>query len=597
VNAHNALTIAPDNILEITVTSPLGTTVPAAANITIFVRVTDLTNIVNATVTGSTSLQPTINFLNNGVSPDETAGDAVYSANVQVPAAGSSFTLSLQITAPGKAPANKNVDFVITQPPPNDSFANAVAFDSAGGTFNTSNRGATRENSEPSHCGISGGKSVWWRWTAPKNQITTVSTLGSGFDSVLAVYTGNSVASLSAVECNDDISFGNYTSEVIFQAVAGVTYRIAVDGYFGYEGDIILTLSETPPVTNDNFASRTPVTGINRIIRSSNFGTTVENIEPYHFGTGGGAPVWWAWTSPTNGPVYITTAGSTYDTVLAVYTGSAYGSLSPVACNDDRIFPPVLISEVTFNAVAGTTYQIAVDGYGDGFVAEQGNLTLSILTAPPNDGFANRAPLNGAFAVTAGYNVGASHQSGEPNHCFAGSQQSVWWTWTAPHSGNASVSTFGSSYDTVLAVYTGDSVDGLTDIACNDDENYPFVTTSKLTFAAVGGTTYHFAVDGYLYMDEFFNPIGTEAGLISLTLSLDGKSQLSQAIRRDDGYPQFTLTGDAGRKYSIEASGNAQTWSQVGEVFLIGNAATFVDTTYTGQSNRFYRALPAPLTQ
>jgi hypothetical protein len=109
------------------------------------------------------------------------------------------------------------------------------------------------------------------------------------------------------------------------------------------------------------------------------------------------------------------------------------------------------------------------------------------------------------------------------------------------------------------------------------------------------GTTYQFAVDGFLYTDFFGSPIGTDAGLISLTLSLDGKSQLSDVKRRQDGYFQFTLKGESGRQYTIEASGDLKTWSPIGEVFLFGNSTIFVDTTFTGQSRRFYRALPAAL--
>jgi len=96
---------------------------------------------------------------------------------------------------------------------------------------------------------------------------------------------------------------------------------------------------------------------------------------------------------------------------------------------------------------------------------------LSLVTTPRNDLFSNRIPLNGAFAETNGYNIRATRQTGEPNHAFAGGRQSVWWTWTAPASGNASVTTWGSSFDTTLGIYTGGAVNTLTTVANNDDEN------------------------------------------------------------------------------------------------------------------------------
>ena len=56
----------------------------------------------------------------------------------------------------------------------------------------------------------------------------------------------------------------------------------------------------------------------------------------------------------------IDTAGSDFDTLLAVYTGSSVDGLTVVASNDDAIG---LQSEVSFTAQQGGAYHIAVDGY------------------------------------------------------------------------------------------------------------------------------------------------------------------------------------------------------------------------------------------
>ncbi|MGB7445051.1 MAG: hypothetical protein WA919_28610, partial [Coleofasciculaceae cyanobacterium] len=70
-----------------------------------------------------------------------------------------------------------------------------------------------------------------------------------------------------------------------------------------------------------------------------------------------------------------------YDTTLAVYTGSSLNSLSSVASNDDS--SNSLQSQVVFNAVAGTAYQIAVDGYSN----RTGNIDLNLNLVPrqPNN--------------------------------------------------------------------------------------------------------------------------------------------------------------------------------------------------------------------
>jgi hypothetical protein len=124
-------------------------------------------------------------------------------------------------------------------PPPNDMFANAIAISDTNGQTPGSNVGATKEAGEPNHAGNSGGKSVWWKWTAPSNGQMTIDTFGSSFNTLLAVYTGNSVGDLNSIASNDD-SGGGAQSQVTFPAVSGTTYRIAVDGYSGATGNITL---------------------------------------------------------------------------------------------------------------------------------------------------------------------------------------------------------------------------------------------------------------------------------------------------------------------------------------------------------------------
>lgn len=127
-------------------------------------------------------------------------------------------------------------------PPANDNFSAAQAISGCSGSVNGTNVGATRENNEPNHSPDNGGgsRSIWYQWTAPTSGNVTFSTAGSGFDTVLGVYTGNSVGSLTTVGKGDDNSSTDKTSTVSFNATAGTTYRIAVDGYNngGSGGDV-----------------------------------------------------------------------------------------------------------------------------------------------------------------------------------------------------------------------------------------------------------------------------------------------------------------------------------------------------------------------
>ena len=82
--------------------------------------------------------------------------------------------------------------------------------------------------------------------TPATNATYTIGTLGSQFDTLLAIYTGSAVSNLTMVAADDD-SGGGGASAVTFNAVAGTPYQIVVDGYGGASGDISLNLAQTPP--------------------------------------------------------------------------------------------------------------------------------------------------------------------------------------------------------------------------------------------------------------------------------------------------------------------------------------------------------------
>jgi hypothetical protein len=63
------------------------------------------------------------------------------------------------------------------------------------------------------------------------------------------------------------------------------------------------------------------------------------------------------------------------------------------------------------------------------------------------------------------------------------------------------IDTFGSGFDTVLAVHTGGAVNALTPLACNDntlDRPRQSARQSRVAFTATAGTTYHVQVGGFM---------------------------------------------------------------------------------------------------
>jgi hypothetical protein len=138
-------------------------------------------------------------------------------------------------------------------PPPNDAFAAAQELTGAATAAEGLSKDATKETGEPDHAGDPGGASIWYRWTAPSAGRVVVSTCGSGFDTLLGVYTGDALDALAEVASNDDAC--GLQSEASFAAVEGVTYRIAVDGVDGDSGLVSLAVRLAPP--NDDFDDAT----------------------------------------------------------------------------------------------------------------------------------------------------------------------------------------------------------------------------------------------------------------------------------------------------------------------------------------------------
>ncbi|MCX6956583.1 MAG: S8 family serine peptidase [Verrucomicrobia bacterium] len=278
---------------------------------------------------------------------------------------------------------------------------------------------------------------------------------------------------------------------------------------------------------NDDFASRAVLSGTGASVRSNNIGATPETGEPAHAGGAASSTLWWQWTSTVNGTVSLTTTGSDYDTVLAVYTGTALATLTPVASNDN--FGSLTTSVVTFPVTIGTTYQFAVSGKN----GATGFTVLSFGIAPANDDFAGAVALETAESTQAtGTTLHATQQTGEPAIPGVPGVSSVWYRWTAPRSGRFQVAAFSQVFDTALAIYTGSSVTSLQLVTSNDDTGVEGSNTDSLcTFQAVAGTTYSIKVDTK-------EPARAGAFVLSLTDSLwqfsgEGYSTGSVAVATD----------------------------------------------------------------
>jgi hypothetical protein len=178
------------------------------------------------------------------------------------------------------------VPAALAAPPANDNFGDAVVLIGDGGSLMGTNDEATAEAGEPDHAGRPAFASVWYSWVPAADGIATLETCTADFDTRLAVYRGSAVEALTEVASNDDSEAcgpGSVESSLSFIADTGVTYRIAVDGFFE-TGSFTLSWNRAP----------SPPTNVTRpIISGSTYVGDTLSVTPGQWSSG--APVGYAY--------------------------------------------------------------------------------------------------------------------------------------------------------------------------------------------------------------------------------------------------------------------------------------------------------------
>ena len=411
---------------------------------------------------------------------------------------------------------------------------------------------------ERGSCAGNGNEHVY-RFIAPQTGAVCVDSGGSNYDTALHVRSecANADAELA---CNDDSIFG-LQSQLSFNATAGQSYYIFMDG-FGGSGDYTLSISrgacgQEPPLLfedcllfgdedgngladcDDPACFTDPTCALpsgpaacapSALFTAPSFGsyggsTLFAPAEERGSCAGSGNEHVYRFIAPQTGAVCVDSSGSSYDTALHVRSECANPN-AELACNDDSIFG--LQSQLSFNATAGQSYYIFMDGFGG-----SGDYTLSISAgacgqAPPplfedcallgdEDGngladcddpacFAEPACLAppgpsacapSALLVASGFGVYSgdtfSAPSEERGSCAGNGNEHV-YMFVSPQSGIVCVDSDGSSYDTALHVRSS-CADANSEIACNDDA-LPGLQ-SQLSFNATAGQLYYIFMDGF----------------------------------------------------------------------------------------------------
>ena len=453
-----------------------------------------------------------------------------------------------------------------------DNFAGRATIANVTFTGIGNNRGATKEPGEPNHADNRGGKSVWLQWTPPVSGIATISTKGSTFDTLLAVYQGISVTSLIPVAQDDDRG-GFFTSLIQFNVLAGQSYEVAIDGFAGVAGDIVLELvveatTDRLPEIIGQSSGRTVRPGVD-----VTFSVTARAVNPT-------PALAYQWLKDDAEITGATDSSYTIRNVQPVHVGTYTVRVSQGA---RAVLSHPAILQINTSAIGTVVDNIATSDKLDEAVlaAFPQGLPPPIPTGgepPPRP-----PPASGYTGTQIFQTYGKTKDEGEPNHCGILGGASELFFYQAPAAGTLLLNTDGSNFDTVLAVYTNRGPviawSNLVSVVC-DDNSGRGGTNSAVTLPVTANTLYVVAIDG----------VNAATGTVQLNYRLVGPVRIT-SWSFNTGQFQLQFIGQPGANFTLQGATSLAAWSTL----LISNSAsgsiTYTDPNSPNLARRYYRVL------
>ena len=263
------------------------------------------------------------------------------------------------------------------------------------------------------------------------NLPVTITVAGTGFASNSVVLMNPDVGGTAIPTTFVSATSLQATIPASFAAGFGSTNSVGVQNPPPGGGTTVTNLNVNPPIllptfvvvasapSNDNFANAMSITGNTFTDTKDSSAATTQTSDPappcsqnpaqIPFTTGISNTIWYKFMPTSNGTITdVDTIGSSYDSVLSIWTGSGTTETSLtatlVACNDDIV--PMVVTQSQIQGVAvtsGTTYYIMVSSFGQ---------------ADPNPvAFGGKSILNFTFASssgTGGFTIGGTAVSLSP---------------------------------------------------------------------------------------------------------------------------------------------------------------------------------------
>jgi len=202
--------------------------------------------------------------------------------------------------------------------------------------------------------------------------------------------------------------------------------------------------------------------------------------------------VWYSYTPASSGLLSVDTEGSDFNTLLAVYSGPC-NALEEIGCNDD--VPSGLTSRVNCGVESGQTYFILAGGSGGEAGQLQLNADLVLLRMSGENDICSNAVVIASTPFLDLRDTTVASTAGDPNvSCVTDLGNGVWYEFTPESDGAILIDTDGSSFDTGIAVFSGDC-GNLNEVSCDDDAGDKL--TSQIIYTVDSGTTYYILAGGF----------------------------------------------------------------------------------------------------
>jgi hypothetical protein len=422
-----------------------------------------------------------------------------------------------------------------------DNFADALVLNTSGLTI--SNLGASNEANEPTHAGVTNDASVWMKFTPNNTNDYIFDTFGSGIDTVLAIYSGNTITALTKLANNDDSV--DETSRVKVNLVAGNTYYLAIAGKNSSEGNVKVNyqtnklndnLSQILAITNNSGKIAADLTDASleagekdyqeilastqkadKVLNELNLDANSVDIDAMKVKLQNSynealsdlrskkidKSLWFNYTPTTSGKLSLKTINDNLDTAIFVFDKN----MNVLAFNDNN--DAKFSSRLALDVVGSNTYKIAVTAREAGKAILEYNLLAvaeqKVTNDKPRNAIALSIDINStqSFGVTGinNYAKGNDNDVDKVAKIYANqSDKRLWWSFSATKTGNVVLDTVGSVFDSVIEVYQKAPNGKLFLITTND--NYQINSNAaKVGFIAKKGFDYVVSVDSLYNKD------------------------------------------------------------------------------------------------